>query len=464
MSELVFGTDGWRGIIAADFTLANVERVARAYSAFVHSRDGANRGVVVGFDRRFLSEGMAARVATILADTGVPTWLGYAPATTPAVSQGVVAREAFGGLVVTASHNPPEFNGIKFKASFGGSASAEDVAEIGSFLDRPAPSRPASAVVVADLQEEHRQHLQQTIAPTGDHRPMRVVVDPMHGAASGLTPELLRARGHSVIEIRADRNPSFGGVSPEPIPPHVDALSRAVVDTGADIGVALDGDGDRIGAVDARGHFFSPHRLIAMLAHDALSSGQRGRIVKTVSTTAVLESICAEFDAPLTVTPVGFKYVCAEILKGDVLVGGEESGGLWTRGGNPERDGVRIALILIDMLAGGQEPLHVRWDALAERYGRFEYRRRDRHFDQSRQSHIESAAVELDQAGGRAVVDRDTRDGVKLVRGDGSWVMFRFSGTEPVLRLYAEARSVTECDGLLDEAEALVAEHGAASH
>ena len=277
MGDLAFGTDGWRGIIAADFTRSNVERIARAYAAFVHENSAAERGVVLGYDRRFQSDRMAGHITRVLSDAGVPTWLASSPTTTPAVSQAVVTRGAFGGLVVTASHNPPEFNGIKFKSSIGGSASVEEVSAIARLVDGPVPTSAGASVTDTDLQAEHLRHLKATVPGCPGTRRLRIVVDPMYGAASGLTAPLLRARGHEVTEIRAQRDPSFGGINPEPMPPHTDALAAAVVDTCADIGVAMDGDGDRIGAVDARGQYFSPHRIFAMLAHAALSTGQRGR-------------------------------------------------------------------------------------------------------------------------------------------------------------------------------------------
>ena len=457
MAEIRFGTDGWRGVIANDFTRENVETVARAYAVALHRRDVAEKGVVVGYDARFLSDRNAGHVARVLSEAGIPVTLAWSLTTTPAVSHAVVALDAAGGVAVTASHNPPEYNGLKFKSPYGGSAGPEEIAEIAACLGEAVPRAARAPIREADVAALYRERLIASLPPKRDGRRLRIVVDPMHGAAQGLAADLLRERGHDVIEIRGDRNPLFGGVNPEPIPPHVDALGVAVREAGADLGLAMDGDADRIGAVTAHGDFFDAHRIFALLAHTMLASGERGRLVKTVSTTTLLDRIGADFGVEVTTTPVGFKYVCAEILKGDVLMGGEESGGLWTRGAIPERDGIRMALLLADAAAQMDRSLHEAWEQLTDRYGTVEYRRRDRVVPIERREEIESVAADCRTIDGVPVRRVDRRDGVKLIREDGYWLMFRFSGTEPLLRLYAEADSADACGRFLDEAEAHVA-------
>ncbi len=455
MTPIVFGTDGWRGIIGADFTQENVGRVACAYARALHDEGTAGQGVVVGYDRRFLSDRMATHVADTLAAAGVPVCISTGAVTTPAVSLAVVEGGHAGGLMVTASHNPPEYNGIKVKSAEGGSASEEQVARIAARVDAESPSYARTSVVERDIGADHLRRL-STMHPGDGERPLRVVVDTMHGSAAGVAGEALRAAGHDVVEIRDSANPSFGGVHPEPIPPHIHMLQRAVLTERADLGIALDGDGDRIGAVTSTGEFFSPHRVLSLMALTALRRGATGRIVKTVSTTGLLDRIGADMGAPVATTPVGFKHIVAEISAGDVLVGGEESGGIWAPGYIPERDGIRVGLILAEAVARLERPLHEEWTAITAQYGAWEYARRDLAIPSADRSRIEDGATALATIGGAPVARVDTTDGVKLLRDDGYWLMLRFSGTEPVLRLYAEGDSPEMCEGLLAEAGALV--------
>lgn len=456
MTAIRFGTDGWRGIIGDDFTRENVGRVARAYAVTLHA-DGVNgRGVVVGYDRRFLSDRMGRHAAEELAAAGVPVKLADGPVTTPAVSVAVTAGGHAGGLVVTASHNPPEYNGVKLKSAAGGSASEEFVARVAANVGRVPASAPRAGLCLADIDGDYTAHILSLRHDRPPARPLRIVVDTMHGSASGAAGRILRAMGHEIIEIRDSANPSFGGVSPEPIPPHVAALERAVLRETADLGVALDGDGDRIGAVTADGAFFSPHRILSLMALTSLRSGEQGRIVKTVSTTGMLDRIGETFGATVTTTAIGFKHIVREIEAGDVLVGGEESGGLWAPGYIPERDGIRIAILLANAVAGFDRPLHEEWRAITREFGTWEYARRDIAAPFDARDRIEESALAVSAIGGARVARVDSTDGVKLVREDGYWLMLRFSGTEPVLRLYAEGSSTAMCGELLDEAEALV--------
>jgi phosphomannomutase len=457
MTPIVFGTDGWRGIIGADFTRENVGRVARAVACALHDEGTAARGAVVGYDRRFLSARMAHHVAEELAAAGIPVSLSTGAVTTPAVSLAVVDRGHAGGLMVTASHNPPEYNGIKVKSAEGGSASEEQVARIAARVDATVASGPQATITEADIASAHLRRL-SSMHPSADARqPLRIVLDTMHGSAAGVAGAALRAAGHDVIEIRDSANPMFGGVYPEPIPPHIHMLQRVTVAENADLGIALDGDGDRIGAVTSVGEFFSPHRVLSLMALAALRRGEAGRIVKTVSTTGLLDRIGADMGAAVTTTLVGFKHIAGEIAKGDVLVGGEESGGIWAPGYIPERDGIRIGLILAEAVASLGRALHDEWAAITSQYGSWEYARRDLAIPAADRSVIEAKAKALTSVGGAPVERVDTTDGVKLLREDGYWLMFRFSGTEPVLRLYAEGSSPEMCEDLLGEADALVA-------
>ncbi len=456
MTPIVFGTDGWRGIIGDDFTLENVGRVARAVAASLHDDGVADRGVVVGYDRRYLSDRMGRHVAETVAAAGVPVTLSTSAVTTPAVSLAVVDGGHAAGLMVTASHNPPEYNGIKVKSAEGGSASEEQVGRVAACVDAPPRRRPPAALVEADIAEAHLRRMTAMHPASDGRRALRIVVDTMHGSASGVAGDALRAAGHDVTEIRDGANPSFGGVYPEPIPPHIHMLQRATLAQNADLGIALDGDGDRIGAVTSSGEFFSPHRILSLMARAALRGGDTGRIVKTVSTTGLLDRIAADLGAPVVTTPIGFKHVVREIGRGNVLVGGEESGGIWAPGYIPERDGVRVALILAEIVARLERSLDEEWTAIAEEYGRWEYARRDLAVPGVDGARVEADAAALTAVGGAPVARVDTTDGVKLLRDDGYWLMFRFSGTEPVLRLYAEGDSIAMCEEMLDAARSLV--------
>jgi phosphomannomutase len=452
-----FGTDGWRAIIGDEFTRENVVRVARAYGAYLHQRGAAHNGVVVGYDARFLSDRMARHMADALAEGGVPVALASTDVPTPAVSHAVVERQAAGGISVTASHNPPEYNGVKFKAAYGGSAPDDAMRAIESYLDGPWPTAQAAPLRVVGLHESYAGYLRDAVPAPRAGRRLRLVVDPMHGAARGLTAALLREQGHDVVEIRGTRNPAFGGVFPEPVPPHTNMLAAAVRAQGADLGLATDGDGDRIGVVTGSGEFFDAHRVLALLAYHLLAvEGRAGRIVKTVSTTSMLDRIARVYGAQVTVTRIGFKYVCEEILRGGVLLAGEESGGVWTEGSIPDRDGVRTSLLLAGLVSRSGKPLDDMWRDLTARFGTFAYRRRDCVLPAAARDAVEGAATACDKVGGIDVREVDTRDGVKLVREDGHWVMFRFSGTEPLLRLYTEASTSEECTQFLDEAEEIV--------
>ncbi|MDA1191397.1 MAG: phosphoglucomutase/phosphomannomutase family protein, partial [Candidatus Poribacteria bacterium] len=335
MTPITFGTDGWRGIIADTFTQANVERVARAYGVYLQQNGLRDQGVVVGYDARFLSDRMAGYVANVLSNCGAKVWLSNRICTTPSVSHAVVELGAAGGVMVTASHNPAEYNGIKFKASYGGSASPEEVERIAEWLDKePNPTTPAP-IEKTDIIALYERRLKAS-APAPEGRPLRIVVDPMHGAGARIAAAMLQERGHEIIEIHGSRDVLFGGLHPEPIPPHLNQLGDAVREYNADLGVAVDGDADRIGAVTAQGEFFSSHQIFALLAYAQLNAGESGRIVKTVSTTSMLDRIGEAFHVPVTTTPIGFKHIASEIERGDVLIGGEESGGLWVRGEIPE--------------------------------------------------------------------------------------------------------------------------------
>jgi alpha-D-glucose phosphate-specific phosphoglucomutase len=457
-----FGTDGWRAVISEDFTFENVRHVAQAIADYVLSgaAGGETSAVAVGFDTRFLSDRYAITVANVLAANGLPVYLSKADCPTPALSLAVKGLGAAGGVMITASHNPPRYNGIKFKSAFGGSAMPEVTKEIERLLERnlaegraPRYAEPewtpegepgAGEIVRFDPLPMYLKHLRSlinfaTIANSG----LRVAVDPMYGAGRGYIARWLRELGVMVAEIHGDLNPGFGGLHPEPIGRNLKELSALVVDGGYDIGLATDGDADRIGAVDARGEFVSPHMIIALALQHLLRQGKRGLVVKTISTTQIVNRLAQQHDLAVEETPVGFNYICDYMLRQPVLIGGEESGGISILGHIPEGDGILMGLLLLEIAATAGKPLHALIDELQTSCGPFLYDRVDRRVrpfsKQDLVRRLKDAAP--DELAGQPVAYINDRDGIKYLLADDSWLLIRPSGTEPVLRIYAEART-----------------------
>ena len=359
MDKIKFGTDGWRGVIGDDFTFANVRRVAAAIAQYVREESEPARGLVVGYDTRFLSAEFARAAAEVLAAAGIPVWLADAATPTPAVSYAVVARQTAGAIMITASHNPYRWNGVKFKAPYGGSAAPAIIHRIEIHLHRldrararPRRSKPA-AIETVDLITPYLERLKtlvhlDRIRASGQ----RFVIDPMYGAARGCIARLFGETGIPYQEIHGEHNPLFPGMNPEPIEPHVEDLRRAVTEGGYDAGFATDGDADRIGAIDRGGAFIDSHKIFSiLLKHLAEDLGLRGEVVKTFSTTQMIDKLARKYDLPLHVTPIGFKYICELMLTRDVLIGGEESGGIAIKGHLPERDGILNSLLLAEVMA-----------------------------------------------------------------------------------------------------------------
>lgn len=465
-----FGTDGWRGVISREVTFESIRAVAQAaLDAFPPEQ--LDRGVLVGFDRRFLSDRYAAEVAAVVAGNGRPCGLAGDYLPSPVLAHAVKARGAGLGIVVTASHNPPEWSGLKFKEPFGGSAAPETTARI----ERAADARAArgEAPRVADLARAKADGRVRALDPWPayeaalwrlvDHeairgasavwgRPLRVVVDAMHGAAAGHLARLLRQCGAEVVELRAEWNPGFGGVNPEPVAKNLAPLAEAVRREGAAAGFACDGDADRVGAVDSTGRFVSSHEILALLLDDlAGRQGLRGRVVKTVSTTRMVDRLAARYGCPVTETPIGFKYICAEMLEGDVLIGGEESGGIGLAAHLPERDGMLNALLLAALVARAGRPLEAVLGDLEARVGPFAYERVDLEIEPEQRAEValRLARADVPRLDGTAVVDRHARDGYKFLLEDDAWLLVRPSGTEPVLRIYAEAATPERVAALL---------------
>jgi len=459
--QIKFGTDGWRGVIARDFTFDNLARVAQATMDYLIREGLASRGVVIGYDRRFLSREFAERVAEIAAGNGIRAWLtdGYAP--TPAVSWAVRELGAGGGVMITASHNPPAYNGFKVKEAFGGSARPattkilEEMVAANDAAGREIQSRPLAealadgSVTPFDPKEGYFRQLSRYVDLEAIRRAnLPVALDPMYGAGAGFIPELLP----EVREIHGEENPTFGGQPPEPTEEHLTELAALVGGGAYRIGLALDGDADRIGAVDETGEFFSSHRIFTViLRHLVERKGLTGGVVKTVSTTRMVDLLAEKYGLPLFETPIGFKHICELMLDHDILMGGEESGGLGVKGHIPERDGILMGLLLLEAMAMSGKGVRQLLDETMDEIGRFCYRRIDLPIADGPK---ELLIARLKRGGiaavaGRSVARENFRDGFKFIFGDGSWLLIRPSGTEPVLRLYSEAGDARTVDELL---------------
>ncbi len=462
-----FGTDGWRAVISETFTFGNLRLVAQAIADFVREENDADPCVVIGFDTRFLSDRYAAEVARVMAANNVQTWLARADTPTPAVSYTVVNKKAAAGIMITASHNAPRYNGIKVKASYGGSASVDQNRRIEKHLERNLASAHGpnlmdfetalaqKRITRFDPAWAYYEHLSTLVdLDTISAAELRIVADGMYGAGRGVFGEVL-ARGRSQVHnIRHEMNPGFGGIHPEPIAKHLGMLMSTIQSGHWDIGLATDGDADRIGAVDDEGVFVDPHRIFALVLRYLLEKrGWKGRVVRSVSTTRMIDRLTAKHGLTLVETPVGFNHIADEMLEGDVVMGGEESGGMSIQGHIPEGDGVLMGLLLLEVMADAGVPLNELVADLLSDVGPSYYARKD-----LRLSHpvskanmvrmmVEHSPPSID---GVVVEELQTTDGVKYYLEDGSWLLIRPSGTEPVLRVYAEALEKERVKSLLD--------------
>jgi len=466
-----FGTDGWRAVISDEFTFENVRKVAQAIADWVNEFNGHQpAAMVVGFDTRFLSDRYAIEVSRVLAANDIKVHLTQSDAPTPAVSLAIKQLSAQGGVMITASHNAPRYSGIKLKASYGGSASNEDCRRVEYHLERGVEvrsveyeaARKNGLIQRFNPEWMYNAHLETLISrEVIASRHGRFVVDPMYGSGRGYIRDWLKGTGWEVREIRGEMNPGFGGVHPEPIMPHLDALREAVLSSSCLFGVATDGDGDRTGAVDDRGRFIDPHRIFALaLRYLVEKRGWRGLVVKTVSTTRMIDRLCERYGLELVETPVGFNHIADLMMTQDVLIGGEESGGISIKGHIPEGDGILFGLLLLEIVAASNTTLAELVDNLHADVGPAHYARRD-----MKVAHpINKAEMtrRLTNDAPRSIADVSvervqSNDGVKYLMADGGWLLIRPSGTEPVLRVYAEAPDVRAVEKLLAYGQSVAA-------
>ncbi|MFM1767833.1 MAG: hypothetical protein RJA22_362 [Verrucomicrobiota bacterium] len=465
LAHIKFGTDGWRAIIAEDFTFANVERVAQATADYwaAHPAPGTAKKVVIGYDRRFLSDQFARRTAEVMAGNGYQVILTSAPTPTPAVSYLVKARGCVGGVMITASHNPAAFNGFKLKASFGGSAEPATCSAIEALVDR-SPIQRASldgnkAVQVTDIRPAHYAAIKKLVDFKLIARSrLRFAHDALFGVGAGCFAELLRGTTCRVTTLNGAHDPNFGGINPEPIAKNYGPSTAYLRKHPHDVCLVTDGDADRVGGMDGRGNPLTTHQLICLLLQHFINNrGQRGRMIKALTTTSMVDKICAAHGLPCVETGVGFKYIAAEMIQGNVILGAEESGGIGFPGHVPERDGILAGLMLLELLATERVPITKLLARLEKEYGPHRYARIDTHFP------LEKRAALMDFCKNNPparllkspLAGVKSFDGVKFVAEDGSWLMLRGSGTEPILRIYAEAKSDADARKLLKLGEQL---------
>jgi alpha-D-glucose phosphate-specific phosphoglucomutase len=468
--EIKFGTDGWRGIIADDFTFDNVRRVAGAIASYVLKYEDAKRGVFIGYDTRFASQQFAQAAAEVIAAAGVPVKLANDYTPTPAVSYAVKHQSAAGGVMITSSHNPWNWNGVKFKGKFGGSATPAIMKRIEEEMAAGAmPKGVSAAIEEVDLKQPYIASVcafadVDLVAKTK----FKFAVDAMYGSGRGVLSGIFRERGIRYVAIREELNPMFPGINPEPIEPHVALLQQTVVREKCDAGLATDGDADRIGAVAEDGSFVDSHKIFSVLLRWLLERKKwPGDVVRGFNTTRMLDRIAAKHGRKIYETKIGFKYIADLMMEREILIGGEESGGIGYSRYLPERDGVLNCLLLANVMAEEGRPLGQLVADLQREFGPHYYGRRDLHIaEEIKQGAIQRARAEDTRKLGRyAVLKKENLDGVKFfldapTNGNGAeaWILFRASGTEPLLRLYCEAASPELVTEILAGAERFVRE------
>jgi phosphomannomutase len=457
-----FGTDGWRAVIADGFTFANVEKVAQATADYWSANpvSGTRRKAIVGYDRRFLSDKFAVRTAEVFAGNDFEVVLTPVPTPTPSVSFAVKQQQGIGGVMITASHNPPEFNGFKLKSHFGGSAESSTCQAVEGFLDRNpvravdlAGAVEAKRIVVKDIRPAHYAALKRLV----DFKliaksKLRFAHEALFGVGAGCFEELLAGTTCKVTTLNSRHDPLFGGINPEPVEANYKGSAAFLKKHPHDVCLVTDGDADRVGGMDGRGNYLSTHQLICLLLHHFVVNRQgRGRVVKALTTTAMVDKMCALHGLEMVETGVGFKYIAAEMIKGGVLLGAEESGGIGFPGHIPERDGIAAGLMLLELLATEKLSINQLIANLVKQFGPHHYGRIDTHFPLEKRG----ALMEYLKANPPTkllrspLADVKSYDGVKFVAQDSSWLMLRGSGTEPILRIYAEARSEAGARALL---------------
>jgi phosphomannomutase len=469
--QIKFGTDGWRGIIADDYTFANVRAAAAAIAAYVHAHEDPAKGLCIGYDTRFMSKAFARACAEVVAASGIPVQLAQAITPTPALSFGVRGRGAAGGIMITSSHNPAQWNGVKYKGWYGGSGKPSMISAIETYLDKPAsPAAQPAPITEVDFLPEYLKAIESfadldLISKSG----MKFCIDSMYGAGGTILSDIFSRIGVDHVQIRANPDPLFPGINPEPIEPHIRALGEATVANHCAAGLCTDGDADRIGATDERGNFVDPHKIYSVLLSWVLKrKGWPGAVTRAFNTTKMLDRICLKHGRELIEHGIGFKFVCDYMLEREILMGGEESGGIGFQRHLPERDGLLNALLLANVMAEEGKTLGELVADLQAEYGEHQYGRIDLHIsDDIKNAAISRArALETGDAsfGGMPILRQENLDGVKFYlenpeakrksNAAETWLLLRASGTEPLMRIYTESCSKESVAKLLESARA----------
>ncbi len=460
-----FGTDGWRAIIAKEFTFDNLSIVAQATARWILDSGITSNGVVIGYDCRFLGREFAQHAACQFVSMGIPVRMAHSIVPTPAVSWAALHYDAV-GIVITASHNPPEYNGFKIKAPFGGPATPEQILQVEAQFEQYDASIPVDdyrtclrqgLIREINLAEMYLDVLGASLDLTAIRATgVKIVHDAMYGASRSIIRSLL---GEQVLELHADLNPGFNGVPPEPIEKNLGELSEFIRKNRCAVGIANDGDGDRVGMYDEAGRYVDSHLLLSLLLwYLHTQKGLGGSIIKTFSTTQMLDKMASKYGLPLTVTPIGFKYIADKIVDGDVLIGGEESGGIAVKGHIPERDGVYIGLLVVEMMVKTGKALSELVQMLFDDFGPHFNRRIDMLTTNEKKDRLVNRAKlgDIARVMHYEVVDIELIDGVKMHLSNGARVLIRPSGTEPVLRIYSESHSPEDAQAIVDAVAAMV--------
>ena len=449
-----FGTDGWRAVISDEFTFANVKKVAQAIALYIHGHDLSGRPIVIGYDARFLADKFAEAVAYVMENAGIDVLLCERDTPTPVVAWEVKDRKACGAVMITASHNPPQYCGIKFIPDYAGPANQLITKEIEAnlLIDFAVEARRKGKIERIDPRERYTRYIEkffdvEAIRNAG----LKVVIDPMFGSGRNFLDHILARFGVKTEEIHDHRDVLFGGQNPEPEEKTLGELKAKVKELGAAAGLAMDGDADRFGVVDERGRFYAANQTIAMVFEYLITDkGYRGGAARSVATTHMIDAVAKLHNVKVFETPVGFKYIAEIMMKENVAIGGEESGGLTISGHIPEKDGLLADLLVCEMIAKKKMPLSAIWAELERKIGHFEGRRAKLELDENKKASV-LAKLKKDPPGsvaGIALEKMNTIDGVKIILKDGSWFLVRPSGTEPLLRLYSESKDSKILDGI----------------
>jgi alpha-D-glucose phosphate-specific phosphoglucomutase len=465
-TQIKFGTDGWRGIIADDFTFDNVRRVGNAMATYVRKNEDTSKGLVVGYDTRFASKQAAEIISEVLADAGIQVRLSDDYTPTPALSYAVKNLGAAGGVMITSSHNPFNWNGVKYKASYGGSGTPAIMRSIEGELDSPQLNRDGGSITITDFKTPYIAAIKAFVDLDAIKKAnFKFAIDVMYGAGREVLKGIFSENGINHLEIRGELNPLFPGINPEPIQPHIAMLQEVVLREHCHAGLATDGDADRLGAVAEDGSFVDSHKCFSVILEWLLKRKQwPGEVVRAFNTTRMLDRIAAKYGRKLHECGIGFKYICDLMLERDILIGGEESGGIGITRHLPERDGILNSLLLANIMAEEGKPLGQLVRDLQQQYGEHHYGRIDLHLSNDVKDDAMRRANEKPETIGSFNVQKvETLDGVKFfldapTNGNGAeaWVLVRASGTEPLLRIYCEAASPELVSQILREAEAFV--------